>query len=202
MPRSRACFASAVCCSDDFLDMSPSLQAFYFQLGFVCDNDGAVDGIMRFARSLSIKKDQLEELYERGYLLNIEGVTFIRDYNVNNKTDRVNYREGGHIDVVKRHLVREAGKPYRLKSDESLPSVANTIQNNSISKQSQNEENENRSEGAGSALPPNLAAGTCPSCGEPAIVTEAGIVQRIECMHCKRTFIVDTELGTFEEEQR
>lgn len=115
--RARVCFASAIACSDEFLDLPFVCQAFYLYLAFVADNDGFIDGMKRIARGFGITMEEVQKLVEAGLLMVVDGTYLITHWKCNNKTDNANYHPGTHINTLEKYVVVENNKPYRLKTD-------------------------------------------------------------------------------------
>lgn len=85
--KSRTCFASSVCCADAFLDMSAEAQATYFYLCFNADATGQIIGLRRLVRGLGYGEEPTRELFEAGYLLDVDGEAYVRHTWTNNKYD-------------------------------------------------------------------------------------------------------------------
>ena len=130
--RSKACFSRSVCCDDGFAELPKDSQLLYYRLGFEADSDGAIDGMKGIVRSIGATDADLSALFDGGYLIDVEGVPFVRHWWVNNKRDSKNYRPGAHCDKLKK-LVIEGCMPYELReqqtedhqSDVSLTSDSN-----------------------------------------------------------------------------
>ncbi|MBR3326472.1 MAG: hypothetical protein IKG22_04030 [Atopobiaceae bacterium] len=84
--RSRACYSTEVTETDEFLELSLGARALYFHLLPEADGSGHVIGIRRAARGVGLL-DMLPELYESGYLLDVDGECYITHEWVNNKYD-------------------------------------------------------------------------------------------------------------------
>ena len=176
--RARTCFASAVCCSDAFLDLPATVQALYYQLAFYADNDGAVDGLRRLARSVGATAEDIDALEAAGLLLRVDDVPFIADWWVNNNTTSIRYRPGAHPNELKRLNKLVTGR-YELLNDgyrnDAVTTPANIIKVNPI-KTNQNEPNPSEADGKESA--PSPAFVPCPECGKAcAAVTEHGVTR-------------------------
>lgn len=183
MTRKRACFASSVVCTDDFFDLPFEAQALYTQLSFEADADGAIDGVRGVVRKVGAPIEALETLMREGYLLEVDGVTFIRHWLVNNRTDNRNYRPGGHEGELAKLFVSDK-KAYELRectldgiqSDISLTSDANVMQSN-VNQSNANEPNSSEEK-------ENLTA-RCPHCGFEALASVNEIGQLvIDCHNC------------------
>lgn len=167
MSRKRACFASSVCCSDAFSDLSAEAQALYLQLGFCADADGAVDGIRKAVRASGFGTEALGELYGAGFLLDADGVPFVAHWHVNNRIDRLNYRPGDHANLVGTVVYLGEDRVYRLsggyQADDSLMSDAN-ISKSKLTEEKASEINPSQSNESEGKAHATLTA-PCPSCG-------------------------------------
>lgn len=202
MTRKRACFASSVCCSDSFADLSHSAQALYTQLGFEADSDGAVGNVRRVMRSGGFTVEHVAELVAAGLLIEVSDVHVVTHWWVNNNRDRCNYRPGDHQDVMKRLELGE-NRVYRLvtapQSGNSLTEGLNqsdvslqyqSMPDHSIPSQSSPEKpreanpiKENPSERAYAG-----ARARCPQCGAECAVAVEGGVMRGWCPSCDLDF--------------
>lgn len=183
--RARTCFASAVCCSDAFLDLPATVQALYYQLAFYADNDGAVDGLRRLARSVGATAEDIDAMEAAGLLLWVDDVPFIADWWVNNRTASTRYVPGSHVDEVAK-LEKLENRRYALvsavqkhsdaeASPEQCSPSANIIKFNP-NKTNQNESNPSEADGKEAASSPAFVP--CPECGMAcAAVTEHGITR-------------------------
>ena len=176
--KSKACFASSVCCSDEFIELSPGAQALYLQLSFYADSDGAIDGIKKISRACNFGSDEVGELERAGLLLRVNGVPVIADWWVNNNRDSINYRPGDHpceISMLKQLPNRRyyiackedgddcAGTVCR-QSDISLTSDCKVIKNNQTqNNQTQHTGKENGTNETDRNEGPHFAG--CPECG-------------------------------------
>lgn len=70
--------------TDRFSEISLRSQNFYFHVGFDADSIGELSGIKRLARGYGFGDDEIRELLEAGYLLEVEGRWFIAHYYENN----------------------------------------------------------------------------------------------------------------------
>jgi hypothetical protein len=68
--------------------MSADAQALYFQLNFESECGGYIVGVKRFARASGLAASALDELFENGFLIQVEDETYITHYWVNNKYDQ------------------------------------------------------------------------------------------------------------------
>ena len=182
MGRVRTCFASSVVCSDEFRDLPPVARLLYFELGFIAKAEAIA--------AHGDHDDHWAALSAAGYLLWVDGIPFISHWLVNNKTDRLNYRPGGHPQQLSK-LIRENGKPYNLsdlyQSDGSLTSDAKQSKDKpseaDLIQADQSESNLNEGKGNAHAREPTRIR--CPQCGfECAATTEPDGVTHAWCPQC------------------
>jgi hypothetical protein len=92
----RRMFSPEMVCADMFLDMPPSTQALYFQLGMHADDDGFV-GPKKIMRMICANEDELKILIAKGFAIPFEsGVVVIRHWRVNNLVRKDWYRPSIH----------------------------------------------------------------------------------------------------------
>ena len=84
MPKQKATFCSAVCYEEGFLSLSNDAQAFYFLVSFETDLLGEVRAIERRTAFYGVPSSVLGELKDAGYLLEIEGRTFVTHHRQHN----------------------------------------------------------------------------------------------------------------------
>lgn len=84
MGKSQTMFREHIVNRDEFMEVSTRGQCFYFHVGFDADNIGELSGIKRLARGYGFGDDEIRELLEAGYLLEVEGRWFITHYYENN----------------------------------------------------------------------------------------------------------------------
>lgn len=194
MGKSRTMIAACVCCSDEFLEMTPSAQALYLQLNLAADADGAIDGVNRVVRGAGFKPADLDELEVCGYVVRAPStaVPFVRHWWANNKKDAHNYRPGPHAAEARefgmddaRTYVEPPDSPWirhpdGYQADASRTSVhkrrERKINKEKVIEENPNEEKpteENTREGAlktrASRGEPNPQSAPCPECGADCI---------------------------------
>ncbi len=84
MSKSRTCFASSVCCSDEFCELPESARLLYYQLGFEQSTIGEINGASRIARGYGFNDADLQSLIDAGFIVETCGRRFIRHTFVNN----------------------------------------------------------------------------------------------------------------------
>lgn len=102
--------------TDKFLDLPPSTQNLYFQLGMRADDDGFVASPNRITKLCGAKKSDYSLLQENGYIINFEesGVCVITDWKVNNYIQKDRYTETRYLDLKAMLCQRENGSYTRL----------------------------------------------------------------------------------------
>lgn len=81
----RRMFSLDVVDTDRFLDMPPSTQSLYFNLGMRADDDGFVSSPKKICNLVGSNNDDLRLLIAKNYLIPFEnGVVVITDWKVNN----------------------------------------------------------------------------------------------------------------------
>ena len=85
MSKSRACFASSVCCSEAFELLPQSARLLYYQINFEADLIGEVVGARRVSRGYGFADGDLSALLESGLLIEAEGRWFVRHHFVHNR---------------------------------------------------------------------------------------------------------------------
>lgn len=122
MARAKTCFASSICCSDDFLDMPPSARALYLHLGLEADNDGVIANVKSLMRQVQASNDDLSILTAKGYLISVENLYVIRDWWINNNQDRSKYRPGDYKEIISILQCPTSGEHETLNGAYFLPS--------------------------------------------------------------------------------
>ncbi len=182
MARLRTCYASTVVCSDEFQELPPSAQLLYFFLGFEADADGALDGVKMTLRKYGASMEDLTALRDAGYLLDVDGVLFIRAWWLNNNKDSYHYHPGLHaterakltVDDDRYYCLREQAGDYP-ESASSLPVEPNIRVSNQI-RANVSRDDLNQSD---------LRKARCPNCGFESLssVNELGELV-IDCHNC------------------
>ena len=88
----RRMFSNDVVCTDDFLELSATAQAIYFQFGMVADDDGFVANPKMIARSYYGGLKCVKELTDKGYVIQFQsGIVVITHWNVSNRVPKDRY---------------------------------------------------------------------------------------------------------------
>ena len=85
--KARSMVCAEVAQNDKFLSMSIEAQLLYFLLLFDSDVLGRIYGARRITRGYGFDAGALQELYDNGYLLDVDGLTVDRHCWLNNKLD-------------------------------------------------------------------------------------------------------------------
>jgi hypothetical protein len=78
-------FASRVVSTEEFIEMSHDAQALYFHLLADTQTDGELVNALMVVRAKGFSRDNLEELFQNGYLLRCDGKVYVTHAWVNNK---------------------------------------------------------------------------------------------------------------------
>lgn len=138
-------FNPEIVSSDAFLEMAPSTQALYFQLGMRADDDGFVSprSVMRMVGS---SEDELKVLIGKRFVLPFEtGVIVIKHWRINNRIRLDWYKPTMYTQEKESLYVKENGA-YTLDSKqgnklgtEMIPNRSRSIVQYSIANSSESE---------------------------------------------------------------
>lgn len=112
----RRMFAKGITGSARFLRLKPGARLLYYDLGMAADDDGVVEAFT-VLRTTGAAQEDLEALEQKGFVtvLNEDLVTYIQDWNVNNRVRRDRYRPGMYAALLEQVLgvdcLREAEEP-------------------------------------------------------------------------------------------
>lgn len=185
MARKRTCLASSVCCSDDFLDLSPQAQALYLRVSFEADADGAVGGMRSILRMTGLSSDHLDELVDSGYLVYAEGIPFVAHWWVNNTKNARDYRAGDHEGALSL-LTLGDDKVYRLSKGRPLDVQGtyevNRIESNRMegkgmeenSRETNSKQTNSREDAPARGEAARHETAPCPTCRAPYAITADG----------------------------
>jgi hypothetical protein len=105
----RRMFSPDIVTSDAFLEMPPSTQALYFQLGMRADDDGFVNPKM-VMRVIGSTEDELRVLTGKRFILPFEnGVVVIKHWKVNNLIRKDWYRPTLYLEERSKLFVKDNG---------------------------------------------------------------------------------------------
>lgn len=137
----RRMFSPEIVSSDAFLEMPPSTQALYFQLGMKADDDGFVNPKM-VMRIIGSTEDELKVLITKRFVLPFEnGVIVIKHWKVNNLIRKDWYRPTIYIEEKSQLFVKsngiytkdqKQGDPFPTIENESLTNRQRSIGKDSI----------------------------------------------------------------------
>jgi len=106
----RRMFSPDIVNSDAFLEMPPSTQALYFQLGMKADDDGFVSNPKRVIRMINVGEDDLKVLLAKRFLLPFEsGVVVIKHWLLHNAVRKDMYKETQYLDEKKQLRIKDNG---------------------------------------------------------------------------------------------
>jgi hypothetical protein len=113
----RRMFSPEIVNSDAFLEMPPSTQALYFQLGMKADDDGFVNPKM-VMRMIGSSEDEIKVLISKRFVLPFEnGVVVIKHWRINNFIRKDRYQPTLHIKERSQLFIR-SNQSYTDKNDE------------------------------------------------------------------------------------
>lgn len=105
----RRMFSPDIVNSDAFLEMPPSTQALYFQLGMKADDDGFVNPKM-VMRMMGSSDDELKVLLAKRFVLPFEnGVIVIKHWKINNLVRKDWYKPTIYLEQKSKLLIKENG---------------------------------------------------------------------------------------------
>lgn len=126
----RRMFSPDIVNSDAFLEMPPSTQALYFQLGMKADDDGFVNPKM-VMRMIGSSDDELKVLVGKRFVLPFEnGVIVIKHWRVNNLIRKDWYRPTQYLEQKSLLSLKENGS-YTFDSKQGVP-LLNGVVNESL----------------------------------------------------------------------
>lgn len=118
----RRMFSPEITGSDAFMEMAPSTQALYFQLGMRADDDGFVSPKM-VMRMMGSTEDELKVLMAKRFVLRFEnGVVVIKHWRINNLIRKDWYRPTIYIELRNSLFIKENGA-YTDNPDNGTPFI-------------------------------------------------------------------------------
>lgn len=92
-------FSKEITTSDIFVDMPATAQLLYFHLGMEADDDGFLGNARMLSRAYGSNTDDLKLLIAKGFLIAFpNGVTVIKDWNINNQIRKDRYKPTIYLD--------------------------------------------------------------------------------------------------------
>ena len=105
----RRLFSPEIVQSDAFLDMAPSTQALYFQLGMTADDDGFVNP-KKVMRLIGSSDDELTVLKAKRFVLPFEsGVIVIKHWRIHNSIRKDRYHTTKYVEERGQLYLKENG---------------------------------------------------------------------------------------------
>lgn len=113
-------FSPDIVNSDAFIEMPPSTQALYFQLGMRADDDGFVSPNM-VMRMMGSTEDELRVLIAKRFVLKFDnGVIVVKHWRINNFVRKDRYKPSLYTEEKQRLRVKE-NMAYTLDETQGLP---------------------------------------------------------------------------------
>jgi len=120
----RRMFSPDIVSSDAFLEMPPSTQALYFQLGMKADDDGFVNPKM-VMRTIGSTEDELKVLIGKRFVLPFEnGVIVIKHWKINNLVRKDWYRPTIYVEQKEQLFIKPNGI-YTTDKSKGIPLIEN-----------------------------------------------------------------------------
>ena len=110
--KSKTVINSSVVETDAFLSLPLTAQGLYMHLNLYCDSMGAVDSITIPKRVCGASDNDVAALRAGGWIIEVDGVTFIRDWLVHNTVREKDYSGPDSWTAVPDPI----GNPGRLES--------------------------------------------------------------------------------------
>lgn len=130
----RRMFSLDVVDTDKFLNMPPSTQALYYNLGVRADDDGFVSSPRKIASMSNCGTDDLNILVSKGYLIPFDsGVVVITDWNVNNYIQKDRYTPTRYQEE-KAQLIKKDSMYTKCVQDVCVLDTQDSIDKSSIDK--------------------------------------------------------------------
>lgn len=106
----RRMFAKTIVESDAFTTMTPKAQCLYLHLCMNADDDGLMNNAMSVCRSLGFTKTNLQELFDKRFLLDLgDGITAVKHWKINNYIQKDRYKPSIYQDKMNLIKVKEDG---------------------------------------------------------------------------------------------
>lgn len=100
-------FSKKIIDSDAFLDLPLSAQALYFHLGMRADDDGAVANAKRICSYVGANAKDLKSLLEKRFLLEVDGIVFVKHWKINNYIAKDRYTPTSYQDEYKKLYIKD-----------------------------------------------------------------------------------------------
>lgn len=106
----RRMFAKTILESDAFTTMTPKAQCLYVHLCMAADDDGLMNNAMSVCRSLGFTKQNLQELFDKRFLLDLgDGITAVKHWKINNYIQKDRYKPTIYQEKMNLLKVKEDG---------------------------------------------------------------------------------------------
>lgn len=118
MATQRRMFSAEIVKSDAFLDMPPTTQNLYYQLGMEADDDGFIGNPKSVCRIVGSNADDYKILVAKKFIIHFEdgGVCVIKHWKINNQIRNDRYHETKYVEYKERLFIRENGA-YSLNGE-------------------------------------------------------------------------------------
>lgn len=118
MATQRRMFSAEIVKSDAFLDMPPTTQNLYYQLGMEADDDGFIGNPKTVCRVVGSNADDYKILVAKKFIIHFEdgGVCVIKHWRINNQIRKDRYHETKYVEYKERLYIRENGA-YSLNGE-------------------------------------------------------------------------------------
>ena len=100
-------FSKKIIDSDAFLDLPLSAQALYFHLGMRADDDGAVANAKRICSYVGANTKDLKSLLEKRFLLEVDGIVFVKHWKINNYIAKDRYTPTSYQDEYSKLYIKD-----------------------------------------------------------------------------------------------
>lgn len=213
MAREKTCFASSVCCSDNFYDLSFEAQALYYQMSFDADNEGIVNSARRVLRATGATVESLSELVSAGFLLEVSDAHVVAHWNVSNSLRWRDHAKSQRQDIAELLTVRNS-KVYQVAQDTPRGTTGEPLGVTRGTPDEEKRREEKRNEEKGSEqkrIEPNGKEevqhesetelgedrpfrARCPQCGAECVVCRERTAFRGWCHQCGDFWIEESEV--------
>ena len=155
-------FTKAIIDSDAFLDMPMSAQALYFHLNMRADDDGFVNNPKKIVRMLGASEDDLKLLLAKRFVLGFEsGVIVIKHWRLHNTLRKDRYHPTQYQEELKALKIKDSGAYTDGLATTWQPlgnhlATENSIEENSIDKNSSSCGNDDNKKSRSRFTPPTV----------------------------------------------
>lgn len=100
-------FSKKIVDSDAFLELPLSSQALYFHLGMRADDDGALANAKRVSLLVGSNEKDLQLLLRKRFLLEVDGIIFIKHWKINNYISKDRYNPTAYQDEYRQLRIKD-----------------------------------------------------------------------------------------------